>query len=107
MLTICTLAFLGRIGTRSSFATSSPNWDGLAGQSRLIQNCYAIDYRAIDRHNITLPNEQPIAGNDLLEGDFLKDAIMVTDSGSRNASENCSHLTAGMSLSKCLEILTP
>jgi hypothetical protein len=59
--------------------------NGFACQRRLVKHRDPSRDHAVDRHNVALPNQQPVADRKLVDRNTLKFAVAVKDGISRDA----------------------
>jgi hypothetical protein len=76
---------------------------GLARQRRGVDEGRLRGHRAVHRHHVALPDQQAIAGRDVVEGHLLQPAVAVPGGRPRNARQEIAHRPARAALCEGLE----
>ena len=82
-----------------------PSRQGTACQGRLVENCAARLDDAVDRHDIALADQQPVARRDLADRDALELRTGVAKCGLRRARKERGHLVPGAASGNALQEL--
>jgi hypothetical protein len=76
-----------------------------AGERRLVKHRQAVGHRAIDRHHIAPPDQEPVAGRNEVERDLRQPAVLVPHGGARHPRQQGGHFAPGRPLGVALQEL--
>jgi hypothetical protein len=87
----------------ASAAVRQAHRQGLARQRRGVDEGRLGGHRAVHRHHVALPDQQAVAGRDLVEGHVLQPAVAVPGRRPGNTGQKILHRAPGAALGEGLE----
>ena len=98
------IAHIGRAAEHVG-AGLAADQDRLAGERGLVQRGRSGADDPVDRHDLSLANENPIAGDERLDRHLRKAIVAVTDGGLGDAAEQSGHFAPRAALREVFEQL--